>query len=155
MVWIVCLIVLGGCGFSPVYGPQSSGREFMSSIAVSPPVSNRTSYLLVAALEERLGRNDAGSLLLWHNVSLGEAGLGVSARIHVTGAANYRLTQVADGTEVAKGRVESFTAYSRPFDQSNFESARQDAIKRLISILADKIVTDIIASEKIGANPSL
>lgn len=138
------VISLAACGFKPVYGTGSEIGLTLSDIEVAAP-HNRESYFFVQSLETRLGRSPTASLLLTYNISLSERGLDLrdSNRSHVIGNLSYQLTQKGDGQVRASGSVESFTAYSVP---DNLHVAlRDDAIERLMSILADKVISDLSA----------
>jgi LPS-assembly lipoprotein len=44
-------LALSGCGFTPVYGPESGARTLLNTVEVDPP-RDREGYLLVRHIEE-------------------------------------------------------------------------------------------------------
>ena len=51
--FLISLAALGGCGFTPVYGPQGGGSALLDNVALPEPDSPEQ-YLLHRRLEERL-----------------------------------------------------------------------------------------------------
>jgi LPS-assembly lipoprotein len=140
---------LAACGFTPAYGPQGGASTMPHTIEVKAPVT-RTEYLLTRHLEERLGRTDAGDYLLDYTLKIKEERIAITAnnitrRFNLIGSADYRLT-TPDGTLITKGDVESFVGYSATGSTVATRAARSDAEKRLTTILADRIVTRLIAA---------
>jgi LPS-assembly lipoprotein len=62
------------------------------------------------------------------------------------GVIDYTLSDHATGTRLAGGRVESFTAYSATGSTVAGLAAEEDATYRLMRILADQIVAQLIAA---------
>ncbi len=140
---------LAACGFAPAYGPQGGAQALTRAIEVKAPVT-RTDYLMTRQLEDRLGRTDAGDYLLDYTLTLEEERIAITAnnitrRFNLIGSADYRLT-TPDGTLITKGNVESFVGYSTTGSTVATRAARADAEERLTTILADRIVTRLIAA---------
>ena len=55
------------------------------------------------------------------------------------------LTEIASGRTVARGQVSSFTSYSTTGTTIATLAAEQDAHKRLARLLADQVVTRLLA----------
>lgn len=66
-------------------------------------------------------------------------------RYTLTGAAEWRLLEADTGVERLSGRAESFTSYSTTGSTVAMQTAEDDASTRLMRILADQIVTRLIA----------
>lgn len=146
MVLSLFLLGTASCGFTPVYAPRSDTPAELSEISVAPPQNNRTNFILVAELENRVGRNVNGNKLLKHNITLSEVATGIlsdAARIQLFGRVVYSVVSNKDGRTLYRGSVENFVSYST--DRSVIASPRDDAIERLVSILADQIFTKLIA----------
>ena len=144
-ILVACTLIMNlvACGFTPVYseGPQSA--KTLSDIQIAAP-NTREEYLFVRSLEERLGRNENADLLLKYNIRIRSEGLEVfgAARARQVGSVSYQLISSSDNSTIATGSVSSFTGYS-PEDLA-YLSTKRDASERLVQILVDKTVTDII-----------
>lgn len=139
---------LAACGFTPAYGPQGGAQALTRNITVRAPVT-RTDYLMTRELEDRLGRADAGDYTLDYTLTMEEERIAITAnnitrRFNLIGRAEYRLT-TAGGTQIAKDTVETFVGYSATGSTVATRAARADAENRLTTILADLIVTRLIA----------
>ncbi|MER3352815.1 MAG: hypothetical protein RLQ73_02500 [Hoeflea sp. D1-CHI-28] len=140
-----CLFSITACGFSPVFAPGSESNEYLSDITYAPP-NNRLSYLLVRRMEERLGRNLQASKILRYEIHLEEEGYELApGRIQRVGKLNYQLVSKDDQRVLLQGQVESFTSFTNAGALINAD--RRYADERLIVILADKLVTDLIAKQ--------
>ena len=140
---------LAACGFTPAYGPQGGAGAMAHRIEVKAPVT-RTDYLMTRHLEEWLGRTDVGDYLLDYTLKVQEERIAITAnnitrRFNLIGTAEYRLT-TASGKLITNGTVESFVGYSATGSTVATRAARSDAEERLTTILADRIVTRLIAA---------
>jgi LPS-assembly lipoprotein len=70
----------------------------------------------------------------------------VAARINIIGQADYQLTDVSTGKVVRRGQVQSFSGYSSTSTTAATRAARADAEERLMKILADRVVADLLAT---------
>jgi LPS-assembly lipoprotein len=143
-------LALAACGFAPAYGPGGTASGLQGRIRVADPTEKR-GFDLVERLEERLGRPDAAEFDLTHSIVTDAVGLGFTAedaitRYHLTGHVDWSLVSRATGKRVTGGRVQSFTAYSATGSTVAGLAAEQDASYRLMRILADQIVTRLIAT---------
>lgn len=146
----LALLPLAGCGFQPAYGTGGAAEGLRGRVFVAAP-SNRSEYELVARLEERLGRAEAPAFDLAYTLKTQEEGLSVTGaqettRYNVLGTLDFRLTERATGTVSASGRLNSFTGYSATSNSVATLTGKQDAYDRLMVILADQLVTRLIAS---------
>ena len=69
----------------------------------------------------------------------------ITTRYSLNGTASYVLTEIASGRTVARGQVSSFTSYSTTGTTIATLAAEQDAHKRLARLLADQVVTRLLA----------
>ncbi len=139
---------LAGCGFTPVYGPEGSGRTLRGRIAYRAP-NTTEGFRLRARLEERLGRVERGDYLLTVDLDFDEDALVVSSsqdinRFNIEGTATWTLTEPGNDTPLASGTAETFTAYSASGTTVATQESQTDAQDRLAIALADLIVTDLI-----------
>jgi LPS-assembly lipoprotein len=150
--WVILTpLALAACGFTPVYGTGGSGQRLQNNIRVDDP-GDQNAYLLTRALEDRLGRSDAPTYALSLNISTGGQGLAIDRegdinRFNLTGSADYALRRTADGQIVSSGRVDSFTSYSATGTNLVTLAGEEDARRRLMTILADQIVTQLYAAD--------
>ena len=149
-LFLSSLLALGACGFTPAYGPGGGATVLRGQLTTAEP-TDRNAYDLVARLEERLGRARDARWRLDYAIATDRIGVAITAanavtRYNVTGAVDWSLVTLADGTVAAKGRVESFTGYSTTGSTVATLAAETDAATRLMQILADQIVTRLIAA---------
>jgi LPS-assembly lipoprotein len=146
-------LALAACGYRPAFAPGSTASGLLEGVAVDAP-GTRDAFSLVQRLEERLGRTGTPRFRLSYRIETDETGLAITpagaiTRFNVTGSVAYSLTRAEDGGEVAAGRVSSFTSYAASGTTVSTGAARSDAYLRLMRILADRIVTELVA--KAGA----
>ncbi|MBJ3763250.1 hypothetical protein ILP92_10880 [Maribius pontilimi] len=154
-------LLAASCGFTPVYGPGGAAQGLYGDIAVATP-SDVAGYLLVEQLERRLGQpTGAPRYDLTADIALSETGLGITpdqetTRIRLLGRLDYTLTDATSGALARRGSVQNFTAYSAPVfsaarntiagNSVTVQAAEDDAIARLMVILADQLVAELLAT---------
>jgi LPS-assembly lipoprotein len=141
---------LAGCGFTPVYGPGGAAEGLRGRISVATP-ADEEGAALVRRLEDRLGRSSNADLLLSADIRLQESAVGFLpdgelSRFSVDGQVDWEL-QDASGRTVASGQERSFTSYSATSTTVATTFAQRDARRRLMVILADRIVADLISRD--------
>ena len=146
---LLSLAALGGCGFTPVYAPNGGGTKLDGAIALAPP-DDKNGFDLTGRLADRLGRATAPRYDLAYTITTESLGVGVTVaneiqRYQLTGKVDWSLTERATGARVAGGTAENFTAYSATSSTIAGLTAKSDAAKRLMTILADQIVAQILA----------
>ncbi|NSX53796.1 LPS assembly lipoprotein LptE [Parasulfitobacter algicola] len=141
--------ILAGCGFAPVYGPDGRGAKLRGQIEFFEP-GDRNAFALVSQLENRLGRTESPVYQLSVSIALSTDGLAVTSdqattRFNVIGTARYALRDLDDKL-LTDGTVKSFTGYSTTGTTVATQAAERDAYDRLMTALADQIVTRLIAA---------
>ncbi|SES04782.1 LPS-assembly lipoprotein [Tranquillimonas rosea] len=154
------LTLLAGCGFTPVYGPGGAAEGLWGRIEIDAP-EDAAGYALVQQLEQRLGRASAAEYQMSAVIGLDQDGLGVTpdqeiTRYQLRGQVTYALEHTPSGDTVTEGAVNSFTSYSAPVftadrgaiagNTVSVLSAEEDAVDRLMVILADQIVAELLAT---------
>ncbi|MGM0662501.1 MAG: LPS assembly lipoprotein LptE [Pseudomonadota bacterium] len=144
------LAALAGCGFAPAYGPGGGGAALRGQVEVQEP-DTRAGYLLTRDLESRLGRNASGRYMLVPEISLDTEAVAidrrnVAGRFNILGSVRYTLTDRQTGRTVTTGLVDNFTAYSARGTPVATRAAQRDAEARLMTILADQLVTRLLAT---------
>ncbi|MEL6807860.1 MAG: LPS assembly lipoprotein LptE [Pseudomonadota bacterium] len=144
-------LALGACGFTPVYGPNGAGTALQNRVLVDKP-DDRTGFLLVQRLEERLGRATDPTYRLAVDLALREEDRAIDPdgdirRFHLIGKAEYRLIEAATEAVVQTDIVDTFVGYSATGTTVATLAARRDAQERLMTILADQIVLQLQGSD--------
>jgi LPS-assembly lipoprotein len=106
--------------------------------------------LLTKQLEQRLGRASDPRFGLDVKISTSQETLNINAtgdieRYNLLGIADYTLRDTQTGQITGSGTVNSFTGYSATGTTVSAQAAQQDAQKRLMVILADLIIANLIA----------
>ena len=140
---------LAGCGFAPAYGPNGAGNRLLSTILMDEP-KTRAAFLLTREIEDRLGRAANPRYGLSYAITITDRAVGITgdditSRYNIEGAVTYALREMNGGAVVATGKVDSFTSYSASGTTVATQAAERDARARLMTILADQIVTRLIA----------
>lgn len=146
---LLAVLPLTACGFTPVYGPQGAGTALRDRLRIEPP-DTREGFVLVARLEDRLGRAAAPTHVLTWDLESSERGLAISGtnditRVTLTGSLRFRVTEAATDVQVQAGTVSTFTAYSTTGSPVSTAAARRDAEDRLMVALADQLVSRLLA----------
>ena len=139
-----------GCGFTPALAPDGAAAGLRGEVEVSAR-NSAEGYALTRRLEERLGLPASPAYTLDVVITEGAQVTGipadrVAARVNLVGQVNYALTENATGNVVRRGQVQSFTGYSSTSTTAATRAARADAEERLMAILADRIVADLLAT---------
>ena len=145
-VCLAGLAALAGCGFTPALAPGGAADALRGRIAVTAP-DTIPGFTLRARLEERLGRS-TGPLTLTVAVdqaleAAARSRRGDTLRYTLAGVAGWTLTD-PDGTVRATGQAEGFTGYAASGSTVATQTSATDAQGRLMTILADRIVTQLI-----------
>ncbi|MGB5870651.1 MAG: LPS assembly lipoprotein LptE [Albidovulum sp.] len=141
---------LASCGFAPAFGPQGAAQGLLGKVHVDDP-TDKNSFDLVARLEERLGRPNGATYRLSYSLATSNIGLGITSsnaitRYNISGIAGYALRRIGEEKVIAQGKVQNFTSYSASGTVVSTAASERDANIRLMRILADQIVTDLIGS---------
>lgn len=147
---ILMPLALAACGFAPAYGPNGPAAGLQGRIRIADP-DTKNGFDLVSRLEERLGRAEAPRFDLTFTITTIPLGVGITPenainRFHLTGTVEWSLISREDGARVTGGKVENFTAYSATGSTVAGLTAEEDAAFRLMQMLADQIVTRLIAT---------
>jgi LPS-assembly lipoprotein len=149
-IFLLSLAALGGCGFQPAYGPTGPATALRGQIRAADP-TDRYGFNLVKRLEDRLDQPDNAKYALGYTISTTSEGVAITTeevvnRYTITGKVAFTVTDTTTDTEVYSGKVDSFTSYSATGTALNTQSAARDAYDRLMTILADQIVTQLVAT---------
>ena len=106
---------------------------------------------VVRRLEDRLGQAASGDLMLTSDIRIKESAIGFLpdgelSRFNVNGQVDWELRDQT-GRAVASGQERSFTSYSATSTTVATTFAQRDARRRLMVILADRMVADLISRD--------
>jgi LPS-assembly lipoprotein len=143
-------LALAACGFTPAYGPGGGAAALRGRIALASP-DDRPAFELTARLEDRLGAAEAPLYRLDYAITILTTEVAITpdgavTRYNLTGRVGWNLVETGGGATRLSGNAESFTSYSATGSTVAGLAAEEDAEARLMVILADQIVTRLIAA---------
>lgn len=143
-------LALAACGFVPAYAPGGPAEGLLGGVTVDAPV-DKDAFDLVARLEERLGRTRTPAFRLSYRIETETEAQAIAPdntinRYLVTGSVQFALHDAATDAVRTTGKASSFTAYSAFGTSVATAASEADAHARLMAILADQIVTRLIAT---------
>jgi LPS-assembly lipoprotein len=146
---LLAALPLAACGYVPAYGPQGAATALRNRIRLNEP-SSKNEFDFVARVESRLGRAQDPIYRLGFTIGTkvikgGYTPSNSITRYQLNGSAVWVLTDIVSGATVADGRVENFTSWSATGSTIAGLTAEEDAAYRLMQILADQVVTQIVA----------
>ena len=146
-IFLSGLAALAGCGFEPVYAPGNQAHKLRGRIEVAEP-ADEEGFALVRRLEDRLGQASSGDLTLNAEILIDEEAVGFLpdgsiSRYNVLGEVSWSLSD-SSGPQLSGGE-RSFTSYSATSTTVATIVAQRNARERLMIVLADRIVADILA----------
>lgn len=145
---LAALLGLAACGFTPAYAPGGAATALFGTVRAADP-TDKNGFDFVERIEERLGRPEDTRYRLAYTITTSAIGVGKTpdnqiTRYNLQGAIDYTLTD-RDGQRVTGGRVHSFTAYAATGSTVAGLAAEEDAANRLMRMLADQVVAQLIA----------
>lgn len=143
------LLAVAACGLTPVYGPDGADRRLFGRIRPQDPETFED-FAFNRRLAERLGPEADGALQLEYRLSIGVVSQAitpeeVTTRYSLNGTADFALRDAA-GVVLVQGRVSGFTSYSTTETTIATLTAEADARQRLAQMLADQVVTRLLAA---------
>ena len=143
-------LLAAGCGFTPVNGPGGAGARLHGQVRVAD-LQTADDYAFLRRMTERLGPAETGRYDLAYTLRVAVLPQAitpdeVTTRFSLNGTATYRLTDSATGATVAQGEVSNFTSHSTVGTVIATNAAEQDARNRLAVMLADQVVTRLLAT---------
>jgi LPS-assembly lipoprotein len=147
---LICVMALAACGFTPAYAPGGGGMALQNTVLAAEP-HDKNAFDLVERLEERLGPSDYPTYALSYTITQTSVGVGITAddaitRYNLTGSVAWEIKDVNTGARVTGGKADNFTSYSATGSTVAGLAAQEDASRRLMRILADQIVTQLLAT---------
>lgn len=157
---------LSGCGFRPLYMPQS-GRGGVAETELSavyvPVMAERAGQLLRQALQQRLEGPGYGAQKRYElitNPAIASEGLGIAAdssttRFRYNGSANWTLRRLDTARTVLTSGTSRITDGLNIINSQFFAAdvETETVTKRIVEALADQIVTQVAIFLKRQATP--
>ncbi|MGB1234138.1 MAG: LPS assembly lipoprotein LptE [Planktomarina sp.] len=142
------LLALGGCGFTPAFGPNSAAAGLRGRVMIDAP-DTRDGFEFVKAMQRNFGVTETAEYRLTYTLTKVEDSTVVSVaqelqRFAIEGRVQFTL-QTLGGQTVVTGENRAFTSYSATGSTLATDRSQRDAEDRLMVILADQVMTDIIA----------
>ena len=146
---LIAALALAACGFTPVYGPGGTGGKLFGQIRTADP-STPDEFTFAGRIAERLGPDQAARFALAYKLRIAVVSQAITSeevttRYSLNGSADFVLTDATLGQEITRGQVSTFTSYSTTGTTIATMSAEQDAHDRLARMLADQVVTRLLA----------
>lgn len=146
---ILGVLALSACGLTPVYGPDGGGSKLFGKIRPRDP-QDYQEFAFNRRLAERIGPEGEASFDLDYRMSIGVIPQAITpdeitTRYALNGTVEFALRD-RQGMTVSSGRVSSFTSYSTTDTTIATLSAERDARERLARMLADQVVTRLLAA---------
>lgn len=143
------LLALAGCGLTPVYGPGGGAGRLFGRVRPRDP-DTPIDFVFNRRIAERLGPEEAADYDLDYRITVGVVSQAittdeVTTRYSLNGTADFAL-RGPGGALVTQGRVSSFTSYSTTGTTIATLAAEGDARERLATMLADQVVTRLLAA---------
>lgn len=141
---------LAACGFTPAFAPGGPAASLRGGLRPDDP-TDKNSFDLVAEIEDKLGRADTPRYLLAYKITTKTSGVGITTsnaitRYDLTGSVAYTVRDAATGKALTTGTADSFTSYSAAGTPVSTLTDEDAANSRLMVILADQLVTQLVAS---------
>lgn len=148
-IFAALALPLAACGLKPVYGPNGTGKRIFGKVRPRDPKTYQD-FAFNQRLAERVGPDTNAQYDLDYRISIGAVSQAitqdeVTTRYSLNGTVDFALRDSA-GKVLASGRVSSFTSYSTTGTTIATLSAEADARKRLAEMLADQVVTRLLAA---------
>lgn len=142
------LLAVGACGLTPVYGPDGAGRRLFGRVRPRDPETYQD-FAFNRRLAERLG-GEGADFDLEYRITVGVVPQAITTdevtnRYALNGTADFVLADRA-GRVLAQGRVSNFSSYSTTGTTIATLTAEGDARNRLAEMLADQVVTRLLAA---------
>ena len=147
---LLAALPLAACGFTPAYAPGGPAAGLLDRVLVDAP-TDKNGFDLVERLEERLGRTGAPKYRISYTIATTVEGQGITTtnavtRFRISGTIDFALIDNVTDAVLSRGTVGSFTSYSASGTPVSTVSSEADANTRLMRLLADQIVTRLIAT---------
>ena len=152
--WLLALLLLSACGFKPAYTSSTTAASIRNTFDLMAP-SDRGSYQFYHNLKGQISDNRLGRYTLSYSISKNTTNAAIDAdgRSHrsiLKGKLSYRITRKKTGETVKSNKIKGFTSYSALASSVASDASGRDATKRLMKILSDQLVDDLLLAAAKG-----
>ena len=142
------LLLLGACGFKPVYATSTSTNSVRNNFDLSAP-TDRGTYEFYHNLKGQISDKPQALYALSYTIfqratNAATYADGKSHREVLKGSLAYRITRKINGQTVKTGNVKGFTSYSALASSVASDAAGRVSTKRLMKILSDHLVDELM-----------
>ncbi|MCQ0969448.1 LPS assembly lipoprotein LptE (plasmid) [Paracoccus sp. TK19116] len=145
---LAALLALAACELTPVYGTGGAATKLFGQVRPADP-QTADDFAFNRRISERLGpEGDAYALGYSLRIAVVPQAItpdAVTRRYSLNGTAQFTLTDQS-GQLVTRGQVSNFTSYSTTGTTIATLAAEADARERLARMLADQVVTRLLAA---------
>ena len=147
---VLIFLALAGCGFRPALGTDGPAQKLMGQVWPAIP-QDQSGFDFVKQIEARLGRVQVRAYDLTYDIATSSTGVaitpdGATTRYNLSGTVTWTLTRHGDGVRMTGGKVDSFASYSATGSTVAGLAAREDAGRRLMTLLADQVVARMLGA---------
>lgn len=158
VVAIAALAALVACGFAPTYGTSGAARNLWASVAAPAP-DTIESFALQKQLDARLGPVETARYDLSYKIKTSEDGVAITedseiTRYQLVGTLDYVLRTRGTGDVIAAGQFDTFASFSAAGSTISAVQSRNDALRRLMTAMADQLVNRLITAVALTASPA-
>ncbi|MDO5527796.1 MAG: LPS assembly lipoprotein LptE [Paracoccus sp. (in: a-proteobacteria)] len=144
-------LALAACGLTPAYGPSGAGALLHDRVSLRAP-DDTDSFAFNRRLTERLGTGTAPAFDLDYRLRIARVAQAITSaevatRYSLNGTADFVLTDRASGRVITQNQVSAFTSYGATGTTIATLAAERDAHERLMRMLADQLVTHMLAAD--------
>ena len=142
------LLLLGACGFEPVYAQSTSTNSVRNNFDLSAP-TDRGTYQFYHNLKGQISDKPQAQYALSYTISQSATNAatdadGKSHRGLLKGSLACRTTRKITSETVKTGNVKGFTSYSALASSVASDAAGRVSTKRLMKILSDHLVDELM-----------
>tara|TARA_B100001057_G_scaffold487403_1_gene570091 strand:+ start:2815 stop:3303 length:489 start_codon:yes stop_codon:yes gene_type:complete len=151
---LFALLLLGACGFEPAYTSSTTAASIRDAFVLKAP-TDRGSYQFYHNLKRQVSDNRLGRYVLSYSISTNTTNAAIDAdgRSHrsiLKGKLSYKITLKKTGEMVKSNEINVFTSYSALASSVASDASGRDATKRLMKILSDQLVDDLLLAAAKG-----
>lgn len=148
--FMLSAVALAGCGFTPAYGPKGGAGKLLGAVQPDAP-KTESEFNFTRQIAKRFGPAPSPRYRLSYQISTETIGQAITqdnatTRYSLSGRASYKLSDATSNAVLLTGEVASFTSWSATGTTLATQSAQDSAYERLMVMLADQIVTRLLAT---------
>lgn len=147
-IGLTCLLMLGGCGFAPLYAQQGVTSS-LAQIDIDVP-QTRTGYFLEQDLRNGFGEDLTSAKAYTLNVTMNEEHYAVgykvdetSTRSEITSTVTYKLSDNASGKTLYQNKFTETVTYDTSRSPFTGVISQENAQQRVATSISEKIQSEL------------